>query len=41
MGTAAREKVIRQFRWDVKVDRLMELYDRVLAECETSNAQVV
>ncbi len=33
MGTAARERVMRQFLWDAKIDRMMELYDRVLAEC--------
>jgi len=31
MGTAAREKVQRQFLWDVKVDRMVEIYNRVLA----------
>ena len=33
LGTAARERVTRQFLWDAKIDRMMELYDRVLAEC--------
>jgi glycosyltransferase involved in cell wall biosynthesis len=39
MGTAAREKVTRQFLWDAKIDRILELYDNVLAQRETSNLQ--
>jgi glycosyltransferase involved in cell wall biosynthesis len=38
MGTAARERVKRQFLWDAKVDRIVELYDRVLSKRETSNS---
>ena len=30
MGTAAREKVRRQFLWDVKIDRMIEIYYKVL-----------
>ena len=32
MGAAAREKVIRTFLWDVKVETMSEIYERVLAK---------
>ncbi len=34
MGTAARDKVRRDFLWDAKVDRMMDLYHRVLANSQ-------
>jgi glycosyltransferase involved in cell wall biosynthesis len=30
MGKAARQKVERQFLWDVKVDRITHIYDRLV-----------
>jgi len=36
MGKAAREKIRREYMWDVKVSRVNELYSRVLARCEAS-----
>ena len=29
MGRAGRERVIREFDWDLKVDRMLEIYERV------------
>lgn len=37
MGTAAREKIRRQFLWDKKIERMGEIYKRVSAGYTTTN----
>jgi hypothetical protein len=36
MGQRGREKVCQQFDWEVKVDRIMELYRQAMAEYATT-----
>lgn len=38
MGAAAREKVRLQFLWDMKIERIGEIYGRVLANRETTHS---
>jgi glycosyltransferase involved in cell wall biosynthesis len=41
MGAAARDKVRREFLWDAKVDRMMNLYHRVLANSQGHTSTVL
>ena len=38
MGAAARERIRRDFLWDVKITRMTEIYYRVLAKCEAAHS---
>jgi glycosyltransferase involved in cell wall biosynthesis len=40
MGTAAREKIRLQFLWDMKIERIGEIYHRVSADYATANSRV-
>jgi len=40
MGKAAREKIQRQFLWDMKIERIEEIYRRVSAEYAVANPRV-
>lgn len=40
MGRAAREKIRREFLWDMKIERVGEIYKRVSAEYATTHSRV-
>ncbi len=37
MGAAGREKVLRHFDWNVKVDRMLEIYQSVMVSADTTS----
>jgi len=40
MGRAGREKMVREFDWEVKVDRMMQIYEEIAAAARTSGGKV-